>query len=497
MDWLRRTAKTCFGNFHARYIPLLMVYFAYGASGFSGIAESFWIKEELNLSAEALAVIGFWVGLPWVIKMVFGQFVDSIRIFGSGRKIYIFIGAGLIAFGQAILIGLAAKTPWLLQFGTAEKLYFLSAVISIIGFVLQDVVADTMSTEVVERFNPDDTPRSQKEVDSDLAQVQWLGRISLMLAGAAVAGIGGWLAQITTYTTMFTIAMFVPVISMLGAIFVRLNKVPRTPINWTILGGGLGFAVFIIAMKFFEIPYAEEIVFVTSLAILSSFISKIGITRTLIFSAIAIFLFRAVPSPGAGVGWWAIDVLGFDKAFQGTLTQIGAVLGIVGLFVFRKSIVEKPISFTLTWLTIVGSILMLPTIGMFYGVHELIGVSARTVALVDTTISAPLGQLAMVPLLTIIARSCPIGHAATWFALMASLMNLALSASSLGTKYLNSLFIVTREVKDSAGNILVAANYDNVGILLIITLIIGLVVPLTAIYLFLRKTNNEIQKAPS
>lgn len=476
-----------FGDFRLRYIPLLMVYFAYGASGFSGIAESFWIKEHLNLSAEVLAIIGFWVGVPWTIKIVFGQFADSIRIFGSGRKVYIFIGAGLIALGQVILIGLAARWGKLLQFGSSEQLYFLASVISVTGFVLQDVIADAMSTEVVDRLDADGNPRPQTEVDAELAQVQWLGRISLMVAGAAVAGLSGWLAQIFSYTTMFSLALFVPCVSMLGALLVRLNEVPRSPINWLILGGGVSFAVFVVAINFFNIPYSEEIVFFVSLAILSFFIFKTGITLSLVYSAIAIFLFRAVPGAGAGVGWWMIDVLDFDKAFQGTLSQIGAVLGIAGLFVFRKAIIEKPIRFTLLWLTIVGSALSLPTIGLFYSFHDIIGVSARTVAIVDTTISAPLGQLSMVPLLTIIARSCPKGQAGTWFALMASLMNLALLASQLGTKYLNQIFIVTRDVVDLAGNIIVSANYENVGVLLIISWMIGLVVPLVAIYIFLKK----------
>ena len=53
--------KRIFGNFRVRYIPLLMIYFAYGAAGFAGIAESFWSKEELTLSAEALILIGFWI----------------------------------------------------------------------------------------------------------------------------------------------------------------------------------------------------------------------------------------------------------------------------------------------------------------------------------------------------------------------------------------------------------------------------------------------------
>ena len=50
----------------------------------------------------------------------------------------------------------------------------------------------------------------------------------------------------------------------------------------------------------------------------------------------------------------------------------------------------------------------------------------------------------MIPLLTLIAIYAPAGHRATWFALMASLMNLALTAGALGTKYLNLIFHVDR-----------------------------------------------------
>ena len=50
----------------------------------------------------------------------------------------------------------------------------------------------------------------------------------------------------------------------------------------------------------------------------------------------------------------------------------------------------------------------------------------------------------MIPLLTLIAFYAPAGHRATWFALMASLMNMALVAGQLQTKYLNHVFVVER-----------------------------------------------------
>ena len=56
----------------------------------------------------------------------------------------------------------------------------------------------------------------------------------------------------------------------------------------------------------------------------------------------------------------------------------------------------------------------------------------------------------MIPMLAWIANSAPANLKATYFAVMASFTNLALSASQLGTKYLNQIFVVTREVRDAA-----------------------------------------------
>src|SRR5262245_23363519 len=74
--------------FRLHYLPLLMVYFAYGALGLIDVTRDMWIKESLTLSPAALAGIGVWLSLPWTVKMVFGQMVDSVPIFGSQRRSY-------------------------------------------------------------------------------------------------------------------------------------------------------------------------------------------------------------------------------------------------------------------------------------------------------------------------------------------------------------------------------------------------------------------------
>ena len=85
----------------------------------------------------------------------------------------------------------------------------------------------------------------------------------------------------------------------------------------------------------------------------------------------------------------------------------------------------------------------------------------------------------MIPLLAWVAKNAPAHLKATFFAVFASFTNLALSASSLVTKYLNEIFTITREVKDKISNaILTTADYSELGLLLITVTLLTLLIPI-------------------
>jgi hypothetical protein len=88
----------------------------------------------------------------------------------------------------------------------------------------------------------------------------------------------------------------------------------------------------------------------------------------------------------------------------------------------------------------------------------------------------------MIPMLAWIAKNAPAHLKATFFAVMASFTNLALSASSLWTKYLTQIFVVTREVRDRTGAVTVPADYSELGMLLIVVTALGLAVPFLAVW---------------
>ena len=437
--------------FRLNYVPVVMVYFAYGALGLIDVTRDLWIKESLSFTPSQLAGIGVWLTLPWTVKMVFGELVDTVPIFGSQRKAYIILGAALMASGLVILAGAAGR--WL-TFLRADHLYILGAMLVAIGTVVQDVVADAMSTEVVPRTDAAGNERPDNTVRVELGMVQVLGRLAVSAGVLAVAGLSGWLANFMPRQDVFLIGLIIPAISVAGVFLRGTETMERRPIDWRILGGGIVFGVIVVVLGVGGMPFGQEIIFVISMAVVCYMLVLVTAeldhnTRMgILFATIIVFAFRAAPTVGEGFFWWTLDELNFDAAFYGTLRQTGAILSIAVMWMFSRQLTESSVTKTLLWIAVAGTILSFPNIALVYGVHQwteaVFGFGARSIAFVDAAASSPFVQLSMVPLLTLTAYYAPPGHRATWFALMASLMNIALVASQLQTKYLNDIFVVGR-----------------------------------------------------
>ena len=464
------------------YVPLLLVYFAYGALGIIDVTRDMWIKERLTLSPAELAGIGVWLSLPWTMKMVFGQFVDSVPLWGSQRRAYILIGAAFTAAGMLTLAGSAGG--WI-TFGRPDQLYLLGAMLIVVGTVIQDVVADAMSTEVVSRVDAAGKPRPEDDIRAELGMVQVLGRLALGIGILSVAGMSGWLAQFLARETVFLLGLIIPVISIVGVLLIPVETSERRPLDWRIVGGGIAFGFTVLAIGFAGVPFGQEVIFIISMLVICTMLYFVtreidpATRRAILAASIIIFAFRATPSVGDGYFWWTLDVLKFDESFYGILRQTAAIIAIAAMWIFSKQLTEYSVTRVLLWLAIAGAILSLPNISLFYGFHhwteETFGFGARAIAVIDAAATSPFAQLSMIPLLSLIAFYAPAGQRATWFALMASLMNMALVAGQLQTKYLNEIFVVQR------------GDYSELGALLITAACLGLLLPLGAIALFGRK----------
>jgi hypothetical protein len=434
----------------------------------------------------------------------------------------------MIAISLLIMIALLGNTDAMVAIAPAEVWYILAALLAPVGYVVQDVVADAMTVEAVPRIDRNGEPIDAARLKSMHTTMQMLGRVAIISGGILVAaanivlldGVGELPAdeKAAAYLSVYQLALIIPMVSVFGVIlasWLRHRNIARivgegktrqeainmievhaqTPaVNWWILGGGLVFAVLSVSVGLSNVAGGQEIVFATSMAIVIFLITRLTrelepqARNVLVGTAILVFVFRAIPGPGVGSSWWMIDDLGFDQQFLAVLSLIAGGLTLFGIVIFRRFMAERSIAYIVGALTVVGAILTLPEIGMYYGLHNWTAemtngvVDARFIALIDTALESPLGQIAMIPMLAWIANSAPDKLKATFFAVMASFTNLALSASQLGTKYLNQIFTIAREVKDPLTNaISVPADYNQLGLLLISATTIGFAMPMLGI----------------
>ena len=84
---------------------------------------TFFIKDYLDLPAEFLAMLGFWVGLPWALKMPLGHLVDLIW---KWKSILVLLGATLIAASLTIMLTLI-NSPSLLHTSMSVESWFVLA----------------------------------------------------------------------------------------------------------------------------------------------------------------------------------------------------------------------------------------------------------------------------------------------------------------------------------------------------------------------------------
>lgn len=523
--WFDTTILELGRQFRWSYLPPLMVYFAAGVSGLTAIVGTFFVKEYLDLSAAFVAGLAFWAGIPWVLKMPLGHLVDLIW---RWKSLLVYVGAALIALSLAIMYGLIAHPGTMTEFLGVESWYVVSVLLAPTGYVVQDVVADAMTVEAVPTIDEHGEPYGDETIKLMHTTMQTLGRIAIVSGLISVAALNITLfagveqmsatEKAAVYGKIYLLALVIPLISVTGVILGGLSLRMRarrlrlqhadddaiaarlfqpadkvTP-NWWIFGASLVFVAFTLAMGLGQVAYGQEIVLAGSLAIVAFLIHRLNLElspdarRAFVGTAIIIFAFRAVPLPGPGATWFEIDVLGFDQQFLSVLSLITSMLALAGMVLLRPLMAAHSIAYVVALLTIAAGVLSLPNIGLYYGLHEWTAsrtggvVDARFIALIDTAIESPLAQISMIPMLAWIAKSAPAHLKATFFAVVASFTNLALSASSLGTKYLNQIFTVTREVPEARSSAIeTAADYSELGWLLISAAVVGVVLPLVTI----------------
>ena len=494
------------------YIPPLLIYASAGVSGITNIVGVFYLKDYLNLSAAFIASLGFWIGIPWSLKMPIGFLVDK---YWKIKEYLIYFGSLIIFISLIIMYFLLTARSVMENYLTAEVWYIISAILTPVGYVIQDVVADAMTVEAVEsryiNSNKSSLAISKKKKDHTLLQLY--GRFAIILGSLLVSvinllifrnvDINNEILLNKAYSKIYIYSLFIPFISVSGIVLYKIfSKATQvkdynvSKLDHKIFYGSILFVFMALGLGSSKISFAQELVLFISLiliAILMKFLMK-SLSKehrnSIIGTAIIIFIYRSIPGPGPGINWFEIDILNFDQSFLSLLSIIATSITLISLILLRKAMINSTIAKLFVILSIISSLLYLPSIFMYYGIHNITSeltsglVDARFIAIINVGIESPVGQIAMIPLLVWIAKNAPLKYKATFFAVFASFTNLALSARELFTKYLNKAYIVKREVLDQkTGEVIIKADYTNLDSILIIVTASTLIIPILTIFI--------------
>ena len=501
------------------YLPPLLIYLSAGVSGLTSIVGIFFLKDYLNLSAAFIASIGFWAGIPWALKMPFGFLVDK---YWEKKNYLVLLGAVIIFISILIMFFLVTNRVMMEEIFSSEKWFIISSILTPVGYVIQDVVADAMTVEAVETNKTRNNKTIASKRDEHLL-LQLYGRFSIIFGSLLVGLLNVYAFSgiknmekteiLQAYSDIYFLALFIPLLSVSGVILSNIFKkkfsinlksdINNNKLDIKIFWGSIFFVFFAILFGSLKFPFSQEFVLIISLVliyILIKYLVKplpINQKRTILGTAIIIFVFRSMPGPGAGLTWFEIDVLKFDQSFLSYLSLNAAFITLLGLLLFRKVIISSGLAKLFIFLSLVSGLLYLPSLFMYYGLHNYTNdltngiIDARFIAFINTAIESPLGQVAMIPLLGWIAKNAPLKYKATFFAVFASFTNLALSARELFTKYLNKIFIIKREIIDQkTGAIIERADYSQLDQLLFFLILITITIPIVII-IIIQKTKYK------
>ena len=307
------------------------------------------------------------------------------------------------------MYALIMHTEAMAQLLSVEAWFVVSSLLAPAGYVLQDTVADAMTVEAVPRVRADGQPLSEEETKALHTTMQTLGRIALIggLVFVALLNIVMFAGvenleqsqKADVYARIYLMALAIPLVSVSGVVLsqimlaararrlreqgVKADEVDRlvyspgesTDPNYWMFGGGAAFVALTLAIGISDMPLGQEIVFCGSMAIIAMLIYQLvqklplAKARALIGTALIIFVFRAVPLPGAGATWFMIDQLHFDQQFLSVLSLIASCLTSCAVLL-RPLMASRSIAYIVVLLTLASGVLALPNIGLYYGVQD-------------------------------------------------------------------------------------------------------------------------------
>ena len=382
---------------------LIAIYF--GLYNISELAVSFYLKDEIKLEPAVLTQIMSLVMVPWMVKPFLGLLTDLLPIFGYRRKYYL------------LICGMLVITCWLVMAAGVTKLTNIILLLFLIntGVSFSTVIGEAIVVELSQKeqhYNSDEKQNSAK----DNVSVFMLFKYSGYLTSSYLKGL---LVEVLSIRGVFMIVAFLPILLLISSYILvdkRVVKYGEIQSNYE-----------------YNESREETIKSPDSSKLLSEFF-KFMCKRYVLVPSLFILFVLSLPAYDTPYFYFLTNVLNFSPSTLGKISFGSTLATLISIILYKlyfKNVKFKlmiALGTILTFIfTILANILVL-RINIRYGISDF------WLVMFSSSFISMLGELMLMPMLSLAAELCPKNLEGTVYSLFMSTINLgSISANLFGS----------------------------------------------------------------
>ena len=438
-------------------ISNILIAFSVGLSTMIDLPIQLFAKDILKIQPALMSQLIAFISVAWIIKPIFGLLTDLYPIYGYRRKVYIFICSFVIIISLLLLTFLNVNV-W----HTAIILFVLNMGFSFV-MVLGEAVVVELSQFDLNQTNVQDNAKN-------LISIFFLFRYS----GNLIASIlKGFLVESVGVRRVFLLATLTGVMIFAAGIILIENKLPNVHNESRQVNESDDKGVSKEKINFEDPKVHNNITFVTeknqSLIILYhnkryilrefwAFLKK----RYVFIPTIFIIIYMGTPSFSSPIFYFLINKLHFKPSDFGLISFFSNIFILVSIFLYRFFLKNCNFKILITFGTISSFFVTLLAYLVVTRQNVEWGISDFIMCLACSSILAGIGEIIIMPMLSLGCQICPKYLEATVYSFFMSTINLGGIISELSGSYLTMYYGITSKNFDNLPKMIVVANVISV-----------------------------------
>jgi MFS family permease len=405
-------------------LSYIIISFSQGIYLISTLAVQYLFKDYLKIEPAQMALITSFLTIPWMIKPLLGLLTDLVPIFGYRRKVYLFI------------CGLSSMICWLYM--ALSELTLFSILICLFINSSSAAFSSVLGEAIVVELSNLEFKGSHEIAKNYVSMFFLFKNIGVLIASF----LKGYLIEIISIKHIFLLSSIIPVLILISSVILIESELEsnNSELRKTLLN---------------EINKQDK---QNKKELIKNFLKFIKQKEAYIPALYVILLFSA-PNFSDTFFYYMTNYLKFEPIQLGVISlasTIGVLIAIISYRNYFKIYSFKTIVFYSTILYFIFSFIALALVLRY---NLMIGISDYMLCIFGFAFLSILGELSMMPMLSLACMICPPNLEGTVYSFFMSALNLGQCISTLLGSFLTYAMGITANDFTNLPALIIVSNF--------------------------------------